>query len=240
MSDDAKMILDRILNGRTDLVFEYLERGYPLAVKDSEGASLLQRCAYHGDVSAIRFLLGHGEKVQSLGDNLGLGAAAFHGHWRLCEFLLEKGADPNAAEPGTAETPLHAATSKANRPTYDLVIRVLLAHGADPNRSTKPSVETGCFMRDSRTKGEFPLHRAAAFSSEEAIRLLLKAGARLDVADMNGDSPLSWASWHLRPDAILRLLCFNGHSVQPGRNGTYDHGRGWGVMETSILGTPLI
>ena len=61
-------------------------------------------------------------------------------------------------------------------------------------------------MRDVRTRGETPLHRAAAFGSEQSIQMLLAAGARLDAKDIHGDSPLTWASWHLRPRSILRLL----------------------------------
>jgi uncharacterized protein len=61
-----------------------------------------------------------------------------------------------------------------------------------------------------RTRAETPLHRAGAFGSEEAIRMLLDAGAKKDAKDMNGDSPLTWASWHLRPRPILRLLCYDG------------------------------
>lgn len=51
-------------------------------------------------------------------------------------------------------------------------------------------------MRDCRTKAETPLHRAAAFGSERAIQLLLDVGAQPDANDMNGDSPLTWASWY--------------------------------------------
>ena len=58
-------------------------------------------------------------------------------------------------------------------------------------------------MRDCRTKGETPLHRAAAFGNEEDIRILLKARAKLDALDANGDSPISWASWYLRPGAVV-------------------------------------
>lgn len=190
-------MIDRIANGRTDLVFEYLEQGHAPTSKDSDGVSLLDWCAYYGDVSAIRYLIGVGETLAALGDNLGLNAAAFHGHWRLCEFLLESGANPNKPDERTGETPLHVSLCKANRPAYDSVVNVLLVAGADPNASTKPLVPTGCFMRDSMTKGETALHRAAAFGSEQVIRRLKEAGARLDVKDMNGDSPLSWASWHL-------------------------------------------
>ena len=70
-------------------------------------------------------------------------------------------------------------------------------------------------MRDSRTKGETPLHRAAAFGGEETIQRLLDAGAVKDTKDMNGDTPLSWASWHLRPTPILRLLCYGNFRIHP-------------------------
>ncbi len=70
-------------------------------------------------------------------------------------------------------------------------------------------------MRDCRTKGETPLHRAAAFADEEAIRLLLEAGAKVDALDANGESPLSWASWHLRPPSVLRRLCYGAFRIHP-------------------------
>ena len=221
-------MLDRIAAGRTDLVFEYVGAGHPASARDADDVSLLAWCAYYGDVAAIRFLLANGETLASLGENLGLQAAAFHGHWRLCEFLLESGADPNRAQAETGETPLHAALCTANRLAHDLVLRVLLAAGADPNRAARPNAETGSFMRDCRTKGETPLHRAAAFGTEETVQLLLEAGAAVDAKDMNGDSPLSWASWHLRPIPILRLLCFGGFSIRPDYAG----------MAANLLGRP--
>jgi hypothetical protein len=71
-------MLERIVDGRTDLVFEYLAAGHPADEKDGDGVSLIRWCAYYGDVSAIRFLVAGGESVTSLGDNLGLNGAAFH------------------------------------------------------------------------------------------------------------------------------------------------------------------
>ena len=224
----ASAVLDRIRNGRTDLVIDYLAEGRPATAKDEDGTPLIQWCAYYGDVSALRLLLDRGESLPSLGHNLGLSGAAFHGHWRLCEFLIEHGADVNAALPDTGETPLHSALCTTNRIAHDLVLRVLLANGADPNRATRPSVETGAFMRDCRTKAETPLHRAAAFGTEETIALLLKAGAVIDAKDMNGDTPLGWASWYARPDAILRRLCYGDYSIHPNRRS----------MEANLLGTP--
>ncbi len=221
-------MLDRIADGRTDLVFDYLSQGHAANSKDKHGVALIQHCAYYGDVSAIRFLLANGESLEALGDNFELSGAAFHGHWKLCQFLIENGADVNHADPDTGETPLHASLCTANRLARDLVVSVLLAAGADPNRVTRPSIETGCFMRDCRTKAETPLHRAAAFGTEETIQLLLDAGAKIDARDMNGDSPLSWASWYARPDSILRKLCYGDFSIRPDRQS----------MDGYLLGKP--
>jgi ankyrin repeat protein len=221
-------LLDEIVDGRTDLVFEYLAEGHAADSADSDGVSLLQWCAYYGDVSAMKFLLTRGAHLKQLGDDLGLTGACFHGHWRLCKFLLEHGADVNGAMPDTGETPLHSALCKANSAAHTLVVKVLLAHGANPNCVTKQSVETGGFMRDTRTRGETPLHRAAAFGEEEAIQLLLDAGAAVDAKDMNGDSPLSWASWHLRPAAVLRKLCYGPYRIRPDYRG----------MDANLRGEP--
>jgi uncharacterized protein len=223
-------LIDRISEGRTDLVFEYLAEGQSARSIAPNGVTLVQTCAYYGDVSAIKFLLANGATLESLGDNLDLNGAVFHGHWRLCQFLIERGADVNAPLPETGETPLHAALCTTNRLAHNLVMKVLLANGADPNCATKNAVETGGFMRDCRTKGETPLHRAAAFGDEESIQLLLDAGAVIDAKDMNGDSPLAWASWYVRPIPILRKLLFGSFRINP------NYGGG---MAANLQGKPL-
>ena len=207
-------LLNQITEGRTDKIVEYLAQGQPPTSADQHGVSLIKWCAYYGDVSAIRLLLDRGETLQSLGENLELHGAAFHGYWRLCEFLIDNGANVNHPMPDTAETPLHAALSKSSRPEFHELINVLLKRGANPNLKTHENIETDAFMRDCRTKGETALHRAAAFAPEDIIQLLLDAGARRDLRDMHGDSPLSWASWYLRPRSILRMLCYGNYTVR--------------------------
>lgn len=128
----------------------------------------------------------------------------------------------NAPLPNTGETPLHAALCTTNRLAHNLVMKVLLANGAIPNCATKKSVETGGFMRDCRTKGKTSLHRAAAFGDEESIQLLLDAGAFIDAKDMNGDTPLGWASWYVRPIPILRKLLYGNFRINPNYGGGMD------------------
>ncbi len=221
-------LMSKIGNGRTDLVVDLLAAGVSAATKDEREVSLMQHCSYYGDVSAMKALLAHGASLRELGDDLGLGGAAFHGHWRLCQFLLESGADANFADAVSGETALHAALCKADAVVSDRVLQVLLAHGADPNRHTVAGAETGGFMRDVRCKGETPLHRAAAFGEASTIQLLLDAGAGVDAKDANGDSPLSWASWYLRPDEILRQLCYGKWRIREGRKS----------MRAYLLGEP--
>lgn len=231
-------MLEKIADGRTDLVFEHIKQGHDADEIDPSGVSLIQWCAYYGDVSAVRYLLEHGECLTSLGENFDLNGAVFHGHWQLCQFLLEQGADVNFTLPDSFETPLHAAICKANRPYYDLIIKLLLSYGADANAKTKPHIPTGSFMRDCKTKGETPLHRAAAFGSIDSIDILISAGAQVDAQDVNGDTPLSWASWHLRPEVVLKRLCYGKHAIHPSRNSNYDHGQGWGALESYLTGKP--
>jgi len=221
-------LLERIVDGRTDLILDYVAQGQAATAQSRDGVRLLQWCAYFGDVSALRFLLNHGESLGSLGANFGLNGAAFHGHWQLCEFLIEHGAEVNTGAEETGETPLHSALCTPDRPAHDIVVEVLLSHGADPNRVTKPSVATGSFMRDCRTKGETPLHRAAAFGTENTIDLLIGAGAAREAKDVNGNTPLSWASWYARPDGILRRLCYGTFTIRPDRL----------PMQVALLGRP--
>lgn len=228
MTQEVDVLLREFTDGRTDLIFELLEAGCPPEKQDQSGVSLLQWCAYYGDVSAIKFLLSRRVALTSLSENFGLNAACFHGHWRLCKFLIEQGADVNASDSQTGETPLHSVLCNTDRLIYDEVLQVLLSYGANPNVTTKNGAATGGFMRDARTKGETPLHRAAAFGNEDTIKLLLEHGAKIDARDANGDSPLSWASWYLRPDPILRLLCFCDFRIRPNRRS----------MRANLVGIP--
>ena len=74
------------------------------------------------------------------------------------------------------------------------------------------------------------MHRAAAFGSEDTIDCLLGAGAAREAKDANGDTPLSWASWYVRPDSILRRLCYGTFTINPDRT----------PMRAALLGKPNV
>lgn len=221
-------IIHRIEGGRTDLVLDLLEARECASILRTHGESLLRSSAYFGDTTSFRALLRAGLSPATLGADLGLNEAAFHGHWQLCEFLLENGASACFVDPETGETPLHSALSNEDRLRYDLVLQVLLRAGADPNVVTTPGVPTSSFMRDAKTRGETPLHRAALFGTPATVQLLLEAGASREARDAFGDSPLGWASWARRPVEVLRLLLHGEYQIHPD----------YKPMRVSLMGVP--
>lgn len=235
-------IVERISRGRTDLVFELLRLPDWKDVVRTGPYSPLQWFVYYNDTTALKAVLNAGGDLNSLDLNRELGHASFFGHWKVVDFLIRQGADVNYALPETGETALHSALCKAGRPYYLYVLKLLIENGADVNARTIPGKDTGAFMRDVRTKGETPLHRAAAYADESMIQYLLDHGAEKEARDVNGDSPISWASEHLRPGSILHMLSFEGQFVGESSRTmiTSDHGCGWGNgMERKFLGDYL-
>ena len=96
--------------------------------------------------------------------------------------LLARGADPNRAhDDSPGWRPLHAAIEELESGASADLLAVLLRHGADAD------------ARD--TAGDAtPLLMACFRRQHEAIRLLLAAGASVDVVGAEGDSPLRWAA----------------------------------------------
>jgi ankyrin repeat protein len=235
-------LLDLISRGRTDLVFDLLALPDWRDILGQGENRTLQWFVYYDDTTALKAVLSAGGDLSSIDLDRELGHAAFFGHWKVADFLISHGANVNYALPETGETPLHSALCKAGRPYFLNVIRVLVENGAEVNAQTIPNKETGAFMRDVRTKGETPLHRAAAYGDEAMIAYLIEHGADREARDANDDSPLTWASEHLRPGAILRLLAFPPHFVSESGAAamTSDHGCGWGYgMERNTMGEYL-
>lgn len=138
-----------------------------------------------------------------------LQTAAYNAKADAVELLLSAGADPNTVSEPTLETVLHQTITKTTgAPQRTRIVKSLIAHGADVNRATRPGVATQCFMRDIRTRGETALHRAAAYGDVEMVAALITAGADKSAKDVNGDSPITWGSWHLRESELLGQLIY--------------------------------
>jgi uncharacterized protein len=172
-------------------------------------ADQLYDAAYNGDAAQVARLLDDNDTLPPRAVDAPLEAAAYEGRLGVTRLLLDRGADPNYCYAPTQETILHFATSKTSRPTERTeIVKLLIAAGADVNRRTLVGEPTLCYMRDIRTRGETPLHRAAAYGDVGMIQALVDAGADKSAKDVHGESPLTWASWHLRDNAVLKLLLY--------------------------------
>lgn len=235
-------ILEMIGRGRTDFILELFDKPNWQEILHEGQIKPLQWLVYYNDTTGLKSVLKAGGTLDSISLNDELGNAAFFGHWKVCNFLIKNGADVNACVNKTNETPLHNALSKAGRPYYFYVVKLLVEKGADVNAKTIAGVESAAFMRDVKTKGETPLHRAAAYADEKTIAFLIEHGADKTAKDANGNSPLSWASEHLRPGTILSLLTYGNYRIGDAHKikNTSDHGQGWGnSMDWNLLGDYL-
>jgi len=141
------------------------------------GDTALLFAARAGDFDSAKLLVGAGANVNDA-DAWGVTAtvmAAHAGFGEIVEFLLERGADPNAAKPGF--TALHAAIMRRNT----RMVTALLARGANANAPLETWTPTRRSSRDwnfaPELVGATPFWLASRFNEPDVMRLLLKHGA---------------------------------------------------------------
>jgi ankyrin repeat protein len=124
-----------------------------------DGETALHRAASRGHLQAVALLLDHGAKVDAV-DGEGvtpLVLASYRGQTEVVKLLLERGAAVNAREKRNGLSSLSHAVGRGDKE----LVRVLLAHGADPLLKSA----------DGRTA----LERAEANDASEIVALLKQA-----------------------------------------------------------------
>ncbi len=161
-----------------------------------------------GSLDAVNLLLDSGasanEKLQD-GVNMVI-LAVINAHWELAGHLVDRGADPNAAEGGW--TALHQVarsrsltvghvphpTQTGQISSLDLV-KKLLAKGANVNaRMTKDGMRADGYRTQLNRIGATPLLLAAKGVDHQLVRVLLAAGADPLLTNDQGMRPLMVAA----------------------------------------------
>jgi ankyrin repeat protein len=171
----------------------------------------LMYAARQGSLDAARALVDAGASL-NLTDPDGTTAliiAIINGHYDTAAMLAEKGADPNltdAAGMGALYATVDMNTlgevfGRPERPPSDKLsavdlMKVLLAHGADPNATLKsPTLQRAHTPGDGLLNvGSTPLMRAAKNGDSSAIHLLLTHGANPNAVEKNGNTALMLAA----------------------------------------------
>jgi hypothetical protein len=132
--------------------------------------------------------------------------AALCGFHDLVEHLISKYPQDVNTNGGYCMRPIIAALAGEHFQTADL----LRHNGADPHvQGNLKSI---------------PLHAAAQVENFEVVQKLIEYGAEIDARDVDGWTPLYWASagHHFKDGSVLRLLLERGADVNA-RAGTYDN-----------------
>ncbi len=163
--------------------------------------------AREGDIESTKLLLDAGADINQTTEYgwTPLLTATNNRHYKLGQYLIERGADVNKANKGNW-TPLYLATDNRNieggdypvpKPDMDHLeyIKLLLEHGADPNKPAKDNTLTRTIftMQWFYEDGCTPFVRAAQSSDVELMQLLLDWGADPFMKTAFGDTALTAA-----------------------------------------------
>jgi ankyrin repeat protein len=170
--------------GKTEALSAALAAGAsPEAMADGRETALIA-AASNGHLECVSLLLAHKAKVAAKtdGGKTALMGAAAGGHAEVVRALLDKKANPDLANK-LGMGPLHVAAA------HPAVVESLLVAKADPNLASK--------------SGRTPLMFARR---ADVAELLVKAGARLEAADSEGETPLHHAASAASEDVVRYLL----------------------------------
>jgi len=170
-------LLLAIYYGKSELARLFVARGAPVSFHEA--------CAL-GDTDRVQQMLASAPSLlhQRSADGFPpLGLAIFFRHGALARWLIEQGADVNAAaENAQRVAPLHAAAAVCDRET----VAMLLERGADVSAKQQQDYT--------------PLHGAASRGDVEIAKLLLAHGAEREAKGSDGLTPADVARKYGQPE----------------------------------------
>ncbi|KAI0099457.1 WD40 repeat-like protein [Daldinia grandis] len=147
-----------------------------------------------GDLTGLKLRLSSGADIKTLeakssSRNTLLHTAVTNGHFEICEFLLQQGANINAIG-FRRRTPLHSAAFKG----HVEIVRLLLS-------------QEGCLVDEVNSDGSSPFLTACRTGNLAIVKLLAKTGkVQASRRDDNRLSPLGYASRSGHLPIVLYLL----------------------------------
>lgn len=179
------------LKEQNDVVQYLIEKGSQVNVKNRYGVSPLLLCAEGGNEALVKLLVGVGADVNMspsgdlavehiLAGQTPLYGAAKKGHYHICKFLIENGAEVNA-ETMTGATPLYTAVEESHLD----ICQLLIEFNGDVNKCPH-----GEWAMELNINQQSPLLLACIKNNTQIAELLLENNADVNLVNERGSSPL--------------------------------------------------
>jgi ankyrin repeat protein len=228
-------IHDAAIKGDSEKLRELLEKD-PRCINQRHlmnyGRGPLHYAVIYGRREAVEFLLSKGAEIDMMDADHGrtpLHYASITGHADIVEILFRKGVNLNEGDK-YGWTPLHHSAINGNSDIIDL----LLSKGAKVDAvdetgktslhyavtyghhgSAQKLIEAGGDVNRTDDEGRTPLHYAVRWkSSDETILMLINKGAKLNIKDKQGMTPLMTAKIQENKEAE-RILSSEGAKDEP-------------------------
>ena len=216
---------------RTPAIVELLLKHGAMVNETGKGASALMMASCYGYNEIVKKLLKKGADVDHKSEDHGpyfsLWIAAMEGHAEVVETLLKGGANANLK--GKRDLSILQGVMDCHKMPEDemvAILKLLLDGGAEGRHAILiTTIESGRLevlklllqkkddlqINNEREGRGYPLMAAVKgyHNSTEMVKLLLDAGARVDLQDKDGKSPLMVT----RKVAIAKILLSNGVSI---------------------------
>jgi len=175
-------------------------RPMPLLEDATDPVGMVRALLAHGanpEVPILRPIIGR--HTRNTGDpslsegTTALARAAKSGDARLMRALLEGGANPHATQADLTTVAMIAATGGGQRVYPGSASVSTPATEEDSLAAIKLVVEAGADLDAFNINGETAIHRAAARGADSIVAYLAERGAKLDMQDRRGRTPLDVA-----------------------------------------------
>jgi len=209
LAQDATPLLWAVHNGDVADVERLIRAGANVNAKNEFGATPMSEAALAGNTAIIERLLKAGANPDSPGADgqTALMVIARTPNVAAARLLLAAGANVNAAETQRKQTAVMWAAAQSQA----AMVRELVARGADVNAislvndiASQVSPEPRALYRS--YGGLTALLYATREGCLDCVKALVEGGAKIDLADPEGVTPLITAIWNMRFDTAAYLI----------------------------------